>query len=230
MLEYEIEKTSQRKYAIIIGIAMIIMAVCAGFSYGFVQSSLVVKSDINATMNNISKSLALFHAEIFGWLLILLLDIIISWALYIFLKKINKDISLLAAIFRLFYSVILAVAISNLIFVSLMSSGSYSLESAKQLMLYINGFDKIWAFGLIIFGLHLLVTAYLVMKSKFIPKLLGILLIIASVSYLVINILKVFMPQYADITSTIESVLSFPMALGELSFGIWLIFKGGKNN
>lgn len=231
MSEYETEKISQRKAAVIIGITMLIMTICAGFAYGYVHSSLVVKEDATATMNLILQSISLFRAEIFSWLLILICDIIISWALYIFLKQIDNRLSLLGAWLRIAYSVILGIAISKLIFVTLLLSKDDFLASVQlknQLMLYLNAFNKIWSLGLIIFGFHLLVIAYLVLKSNFIPNFFGILLLIASFSYILIHLLHVFLPQYENTTVLLENILSLPMAVGELGFGIWLLIKGGK--
>ena len=87
---------SERKSAVIAGTSIIIMALAAFFSYGFVHESLVVTGDASTTYTNITTSISLFKGEIFGWLIILISDIIVAWALYIFLKPINKSLSLLA--------------------------------------------------------------------------------------------------------------------------------------
>lgn len=128
----------------------------------------------------------------------------------------------------------LGIAISNLIFVSLLLSGDNYLVFAQtdqlnaQVMLSLNAFNSIWSLGLIIFGLHLLIIAYLIIKSDFIPKFLGVLLFIASLSYVLIHSLHLFLPQYETTTMLIEKILSLPILVGELGFGIWLLIKGGK--
>lgn len=229
------ERISPRKAAVIVGITMIIIVLCAGFSYGFVHSSLVLKGNAAETVSQILQSLPLFRAEIFSWFLILVCDIIIAWALYIFMKPIDEHLALLGAWFRLIYSVILGIAISNLIVVSLLLSGDNYLAFTQigqlnaQVMLYLNVFDNVWSLGLIVFGLHLLIIAYLILQSEFIPKFLGILLLIASLSYVLIHSLHLFFPQYETTTLLIEKILSLPMAVGELGFGLWLLIKGGKS-
>ncbi|NPV91030.1 MAG: DUF4386 domain-containing protein [Firmicutes bacterium] len=228
------EKISLRKISLIIGTAMFIMAICSGFSYGVVHNSIFIKGDATATMSNILKSISLFRAEIFCWLIILLCDITVSWALYIYLRQVDKCLSLLGACFRLLYSAILGIAISNLIYILLLSSGDNYLAAIQpdqlkaQLMLYVNAFNNVWSFGLIIFGLHLFVIGYLVLSSNFIPRFLGILLLIASFSYIIIHSLHLFIPQYENTTVLFEKILSLPMAAGELGFGLWLLIKGGK--
>jgi hypothetical protein len=82
--------------------------------------------------------------------------------------------------------------------------------------------------GLIIFGGHLMIVGYLAFKSDIIPKVVSILLLMASISYIIIHLCYTFLPQYDGITTMLESILSVPMSLDELGFGIWLLFKGGK--
>lgn len=234
MLVFETEKTSLRRAALIAGITIFIIAICAGFSVGVVDSRLIIDGDATATMNNIKKSISLFQAGIFSWLIILICDIVISWALYIFLKQIDSSLSLLGAWFRLAYSAILGIAILNLVFVTILMSRDYQLLSNQTdqlkslLMLFVIAFHKMWSFGLIIFGVHLFIIGCLVMKSGFIPRILGILLLIASFSYMFIHIMHLFFTQYENTTRIFENILSLPMVLGELGLGIWMLVKGSK--
>ena len=234
MLVFETEKSTQKKLAIISGISIIVMAICAGFSYGFVHSSLIVKGDATASLNNISGSIGLFRAEILGWLIVFLLDILVSWALYFFLKQTDNSLALLAAWIRLSYTAILGIAITHLISITVLLNGDDSLLSIPldqlkiQLMYHINVFDKIWSLGLVIFGFHLLILGYVILKSDFIPKIVGILVLIASLCYVLIHSLHLFLPQIQNITLVLEHILSLPMAVGELVLGIWLLIKGGR--
>ncbi len=235
MTVFETEQIEQRRAAVIAGIAMLVMAGCAAFSAGFVSGGLIVKNDAGATVSNIFNALALFQGGIFGWLVILVSDIIVAWALYGFLKQVDSSMALLGAWFRLIYCAILGAAILNLIYVMLILSTNSAPavqpgQLNAQVMLFIDAFGKMWSFGLIVFGLHLLVIGKLVLKSGFIPKILGILLSIAAVSYIAVHSLHVFFPQAEQTTAIIERFLSLPMALGELAFGIWLLAKGGRTS
>jgi hypothetical protein len=71
---------SKRKSALTAGISLIIIALAAFFSYGFVHGSIVVQGDASATFNNIMSSNMLFKAGILGWLIILILDIVVAKA------------------------------------------------------------------------------------------------------------------------------------------------------
>lgn len=223
----------QRNSALTAGISLIIMAFAAFFSYGYVHESIVVQGDVNATFNNILSSNMLFKAEILGWLIILILDIVVAWGFYIFLKPINKSLSLLGAWFRLVYSAVLGIAIMNLLFVLILSNSpdyiSLNIDQVQALvMLFLEAFDVIWSVGLIIFGGHLLIVGYLTFKSNFIPKIISILLWIASIGYIGIHLSYTFLSQYDGVITIFEYIFTVPMILGELGFGIWLLVKGGK--
>ena len=89
-------------------------------------------------------------------------------------------------------------------------------------------FLKMWSLGLFVIGFHLTVTgigAFLISET---PNLLGFLLIIAGVGYSLIHGLENFVPQAMSFAASLEALLAIPMTVGELSFGIWLLLRGGK--
>ncbi|MGE7675260.1 DUF4386 domain-containing protein [Lysinibacillus sp. NPDC094403] len=225
--------SNRRKSALIGGTALIIMALAAFFSYGFVHENLVLHENASATFNNLKSSIRLFKAEIFGWIIILITDIIVTWAFYIFLEPINRSLALLAAWLRLTYTTILGIAILNLVFVLLLSNGTNNLtfnidQLQAHTMLFLEAFETIWAIDLIIFGGHLLVISYIAFKSSEIPKVISILLLIAAIGYIIINLCITFFSQYDVIISILKLIFNVPMVLGELGFGIWLLIRGGK--
>jgi len=228
------KETYQRKSALIGGTFILIMALVSFFSYGFVHGKLVVLDDATTTFNNLMSSKNLFKAEIFGWLIILISDILVTWAFYIFLKPIDKSLSLLGAFLRLTYAGILGIAILNLLFVVLLTNNTdylslLNMEQLKaQVMLFLDAFELIWSIGLIIFGGHLMIVGFLVFKSDIIPKFISILLLLASVGYIVVNLFKTFLPQFDRGIFILNIVFSIPMIAGELGFGIWLLIKGRK--
>lgn len=225
--------SNRRKSALIGGTALIILALVAFFSYGFVHENLVLQGDATATFNNLKSSNTLFKSEIFGWVIILITDIIVTWAFYTFLEPINRSLALLAAWLRLTYTTILGIAILNLVFVLLLSNGtgnfSFNIDQLQaHVMLFLNSFETIWAIGLIIFGGHLMVIGYIVFKSSEIPKVISTLLLLAAIGYITINVFIAFFSQYDEVISILKLIFNVPMILGELGFGIWLLIRGGK--
>ncbi|WP_105619082.1 DUF4386 domain-containing protein [Vallitalea okinawensis] len=223
-----------RQSAVIAGISLLIMTLAAFFSYGYIHSSLIISGDSIATLENLQASAGLFRAEILGWLIILILDIVVSWAFYIYLKPIQQGYSLLAAWLRLIYTAILAIAIANLVQVGTLINQSEQLFAssptalAPQIMIAVQTFESVWSLGLIIFGLHLLAIGLIALKTKKIPKVISILLTLAGISYILVHLLHGFFPKLDTITSILEMILSIPMIAGELGFGIWLLIRGGR--
>ncbi len=152
------ELSYQRRSALTAGISLLIMTLASFFSYGFVHGSLVVQGDAGATYNNIMSSINLFKGEVLGWVIIMLTDVLVTWAFYVFLQPLNKSLSLLGAWLRLIYTAILGIAIMDLIFVLLLSTrsvylSSFTVEQIQALMmLFLNAFESIWSVGLIVFG------------------------------------------------------------------------------
>ncbi|MDD9265597.1 DUF4386 domain-containing protein [Paenibacillus sp. GCM10023248] len=229
------ERTEQRKFALITGTSLMIMMVAAIFSYGIVHQSLQVQGDASTTLQNIISKHLLLHAEILGWIIILICDIVAAWSLYVFLKPVDPNLSLLAAWLRLAYAALLGIAIMNLIYLQLVTSNPADCQSFVtidqlhgQVLLNLRAFDSMWSVGLIVFGGHLLIVGILTLQSKTMPKWIGVLMCAAAVSYFIIHVGKIMLPAHSDIMMILERVLIVPMTAGELGFGIWLLFRGGK--
>jgi len=92
----------------------------------------------------------------------------------------------------------------------------------------VEAFQQTWSVGLVIFGIHLVLLGYLAFRSGFVPKIWGILLVIAGLCYLFSHGLPLLWPGYSTIKTTVEGILMLPMIVGELGFAIWLVAKGGK--
>ncbi|OJV65135.1 MAG: hypothetical protein BGO41_00815 [Clostridiales bacterium 38-18] len=225
------------------GISLILMALISFFAYGYAHSSLIVTGDAEATLSNLSASKGLFTGEIIGWGFIWLTDLIVTWGLCTYFKPINKNhrasspqilpqtrlwlkknLSMVAAGFRLVYTVMLGIGILSLISASRMIDGGNSAD----IMAKINQFDQIWSLGLILFGVHLFLTGLLALKSVGLPKLISYLVLIAGVSYTLVHMLYNFTPNLTDMTQTLEMILMLPMAIGELSLAAWLLIKGAS--
>jgi hypothetical protein len=153
--------------------------------------------------------------------------VLVAWALYVLLRPVKPSVSLLTAWFRLVYAVMALVALQNMVTVlRLLDSPDYltlfgSDQLHAQVELLLNSFRYEWTIGLIIFGIHLGMLGYLVYRSGYIPKILGILLAIAGFGYLIYYLSPYLLPT-AD--------LGFLMItfFGELVFMLWLLIRGWK--
>ena len=218
---------SLRKAALVAGWGLLIMTIFAVFAIYFVFQNLIVPGDATTTANNIMASEMLFRIGICSILIVLICDVVVAWALYVFLKQVNKSLSLLAAWLRLVYAAMLGIGLLNLVIVLILLSGANYLavfetdQLHAQVLLFLNAFNDVWALGLIVFGFHLVTLGYLVFKSNYIPKVLGVLLILAGFSYLIDYFGKFLFPNF-------DVPISMVLGWGELIFMFWLLFKGGK--
>jgi len=218
---------SLRKAAIVAGFGLLIMTIFAIFAEFFVRQSLIVPGDAATTANNIMANELLFRSGICSFIIVIILDVVVAWALYVLLKPVNKSLSLLTAWFRLVYATIFGIALANLFSVLLLLNGADYLtvfetdQLHAQVMSFLNAFSYGWDIGFVFFGLHLFVLGYLVFKSGYIPRILGVLLIIAGLGYLIDSFGKFLLPNY-------DATIAQFTFIGELLLMLWLLFKGVK--
>lgn len=218
---------NNRSYALFGGISLLAMAVLAGFAFGFAHNQIIIDQDPQGTFEQLTRHTGLFRAEIFAWVLILVLDVLVAWSLFQFFEQANPGKSRRMGWLRLIYSGMLATAIYGLVNVlPWLHAGEMSATNAQMAWVSVMSFENMWSISLIVFGLHLADLAGLVTKHA--SKIWGVLLWIAAGGYVLINTLKLLLVGTAFPADMIEMVLSLPMALGEIGLAVWLIVKGGK--
>jgi len=212
----------QRTNAILTGYSLILMAVVAGFSIGYVFPKFFDVKQHVITLMNLQENMQLYTSMLIGIVVVIILDILVSWTIYQFFKHDNKKVALISFVLRILYSAIFGVATYFLI------ANLQQVNDNELLNRNFNSFEAAWTLGLIVFGFHLLAVGILMKAHRNIPKALWILALIAGGSYVLVHILKLAFPQLSGFTETLSNVLALPMAFGELSLAIWLIIKGGK--
>jgi len=218
-------KTSLRAAALVAGFSLLVMVVAAPFVELFAYPKLVVSGNADETIKNITTNKGLFLYVIFGYLLTFICDVVVAWALYILLKPVNEQLSLLTALFRWIYTVIALVALLNLVTVfRILNTPDYSTVFQPnalnaQIMFLLKSFKSSWYFGFVFFCIHLILLGYLIIKSGYVPGILGILLIITGVGYLLTT-----MKPY--LFSNVNIDFAKYTFYGELVFMLWLLIKG----
>ena len=159
-----------RQAALTAGIAYLLMPVTLAEFY--INPKVLVPGNIEQTAQNIVAHGRLFSLAILCYLITLILDVIVAWALYILLAPVNKAVSLLTAWFRLIYTAIALMGLLNLTNVYrllhtpdyLTAFGSGPLHA--QAMLLLNSYRYDWSVSLVIFGIHLGLLGYLIYRSS----------------------------------------------------------------
>lgn len=221
---------SIRQAAVVAGVSSVVMFFAAMLAEFYARQGLMTPNDANTTAYNITHNPLAFRVGIFGFLIVLICDVLVCWALYIFLSPVNKSLSLLAAIFRLVYTTIFGAALLNLVTgFRLLTNIHYAIGVNNQAFNLFHAFDDGWAIGLVFFGIHLFLLAYLIIKSEFIPKIIGVLLFMASLAYLIDNLAKLLLADYQTYKTLLTIMVATPSIIGEVGFAIWLLVKGRKS-
>ncbi|WP_372367792.1 DUF4386 domain-containing protein [Candidatus Uabimicrobium sp. HlEnr_7] len=212
------------KLAKITGWSLILMALISGFSVGYAYQELYQPEQFSLLKDNLAQNIGLYKYMLVGILLILILDLLVSYTLFIYFKNDNKKISLVSAILRIIYTVIFGVATYYL-------TNNLNINKVDNQLIQNNFqlFQSIWSVGLIVFGVHIVLVGILMKLHKRILKILWCLTLIAGMSYIVVHFIKLNNP-HSELADTLEMILALPMALGELGLAIWLLIKGGKEH
>jgi Domain of unknown function (DUF4386) len=227
-------EVSPRQAARIAGYGYLAIFVLAIFANFFVRERLVEPGDAAATASNIVGSEALFRLGLVSFLVVFVLDLVIAWALYVLFRPQSRDVSLLTAWFRLVYTALLGVALVFLFLVLQLLSGAGYLTAFEagqldaQVTLFLEGFNSAWLIGLLCFGIHLALLGSLVLTSGDIPKVLGVLLILAGAGYVIDTLANALLANYGDYETAFMLIVAVPSVIGELAFTIWLLLRGGK--
>jgi len=228
LITERITEPSPQVYARIGGVLYLIIIVIGFCSEFFVRNTLVVSGDITSTANNIKASESLWRISIAGDLILLVCSVALTLILFVLLSPVNTNLALLAAFFNLVEFPIEAVSKLFLLAALFLSGNADYLKGFEphQLHALANISLKLHDYGfgidLVFFGFACLVYGYLLFRSDYFPKALGILMTIAGLSYLTNSFTLILGPAYA---ARISVILVLAL-IGELSLCLWLMIKG----
>ncbi len=216
---------SIKKTARSAGVPYLIAVPLAIFSAMVVPPNLIVPGDAATTANNIMGSEGLFRIGIVSMLIVQIVYILKPLILYKLLKPVNKNHALLMLILGLVAVPITMLNELNQIVPLLLLSGADYLTAftADQLQALVPLFLDLRVQGVsilyIFWGLWLFPMGYLIFKSGYIPKILGILLIIAGFGYLIEFVLFFLFPH-------LNASIKMFTFWGEVLLPLWLLIKG----
>ena len=209
-----------------VAVFVFLIIFCLGMSAElFIRPDIIVPGDAATTVNNIMASESLFRLSLVSDLIRQIFMMLLPLVLYKLLKPVNKDIALLMVIFALVGVPITMLNELNHFAALLLSSGADYLTAfeADQLHALVTFFLDLREYGTFIpqvFSLWLLLLGYLVFKSGFLPRILGILLIIGGLCYPIQAVLFFLLPNF---DAMIFGLFAF---IGEFLFYLWLLIKG----
>jgi hypothetical protein len=218
--------THIQTYARVAGILFLISFLGGAFGEFYVPSSLIVSGDPAATFNNITSHEWLFRLGFAGYLLEGLCDTALSLLLYVLLKPVHRNLALLSAFLGLISTALFAVAemfffsgpilLNNPVFLQTFSRDQVSALSYLFIRIY--GFGA--ALFMVFYGSASLIRGYLIYRSGYLPRFLGVLLGVAGVGFILKNFTLVLAPAYSS------DFLLLPAPLTVLVLTLWFLFKG----
>jgi hypothetical protein len=212
--------------ALIAGYGLLLMAVLAGLATFGVLERLVTDGDPSRTTSDILAAFRSFQLAILALFGVAVLDVVLAWVLWAFFDRVHHTVAVLAAWCRGLYAVVFAVAISQLVAAArLLADGRLRAQADLQLqsevLTQIQQFDDIWSLGLGLFGIHLLLIGWLAFRSGYVPRFIGVLVLIAGMGYLVDSFGGLLSPTYA------LALASFTF-IGEIVFMAWLLLFAAR--
>ena len=221
--------SSPQLYARIGGVLYLLIIIIGGFGELFVRDKLIVSGDPTATAANIRSMESLWRFHIAAELFLLICAVALLMIFFVLLRPVSRDLALLAVFFNL-VSIGLEAATTLYLLVALFPLGNAGyLKAFAPEQLYVmaslslrshsNGFGV----SLIFFGCFCLIIGYLIFRSGYFPKILGVLMQIAGLSYLANSFALVLAPALAN---RLFPGILLPAFVGEASLCLWLLVNG----
>ena len=223
--------TSQRKAVRVAGFMFLFSLIVPLLNWTFVLSKLIVVENVIATANNIMANELLFRIGITIELIMSVGLIVLALALYIILKPVNKNLALLALLWKLAEAIIGAVIVLvSFIALQILNGDAYlTVFTPEQLQVpvgfLLNAHTAIYSIPMVFLGLDMIVFSYLFLKSKYIPRILAGFGILSFALIFIHALMYIIAPKYAAMLIS-QIIFYAPSGLFEIIIGIWLLSKG----
>ena len=228
-MENSTARFSPRAYARVGGVLYLIIIAAGLFAEAFVRNKVVVPADAVATATNITAHETLFRLGIAADLATFLCAVALTMILYVLLKPVNRNLASLMVFFNLVQDAVGGINVLNSYKALQLLGGADYLKvfSPEQLQamafLSLKAHSVGFGVALTFFGFSCAALGYLIFKSGFFPKLLGILMGVAGLCYLINSFALILSPAVAG---ALFPWVLFPAFIGELSLALWLTLKG----
>ena len=216
------------------GVFYLIVVVTGIFSLAYVPSKLIVWDDAAKTFQQIAESQTLFRMSLVSSAICYVAFLLLPFILYRLLDSVNEIAAKLMIILSVVSVPISMLNLQNKYAVLTFINGTNYLKNLdasqiySQMMLLLENYDKGILILHIFWGLWLFPFGFLVYKSGFLPKILGVLLMLGCGGYLVNFVGNTMFENFGG--SLISNIASKPAALGEIGTCFWLLIRGINDN
>jgi hypothetical protein len=223
---------SKKTQARIAGLLYLVVVITGMFSLAYVPKQLFIYDNPELTFKNITSNESLFRLGIASSVICYTAFLLLPIALHRLLKRVNEfysKVMMLLAIASVpisFYNLHNKYSILSIIGISKKGNSQAGSELTEQVMMYLNQYDNGIFITTLFWGLWLLPFGYLVFKSGFLPKILGILLMFGCFGYVINFFGNTLSGDYSSYG--ISTYLRFLPAIAEIGTCLWLLIIGTK--
>ena len=202
-------------------LALFVLGIFANF---LALSPVLQPGDAAGTAAALQDSETSFRLGAVAFLGIFVIDVVVAWALWVLFRPVHRDLSLLAAWFRLTYTVVLGAALGFLYAALWLTGTPGALGEANDdaVLLALQTFDFTWVAGLAAFGAHLVVLGVLMLKARG-PRWIAWLLLAAGVAYVGDTVAHLLLSDYEASADLLLVLVAVPSVIGEMSLAVWLL-------
>ena len=224
-----VQTVSPQVYARTGGVLYLIIIAAGIFGELFARGPLIVSGNASATASHIVGSISLWRAGIAGDLVMHMCDIGLMLVFYVLLSPVNRNIALFALLSNLVQTSVLVANKLNLLIPTFLLGNAEYLKALPpeqlQALAYVSvkTHDYGFGLGLIYFGMTCIALGYLITRSGYLPKVLGIGMYLAGVCYLINSFTLVLAPELAP---RLFPAILLPPFIGELAVALWLLVRG----
>ena len=226
MVESEIQRQmNPNKIARLAGFLYVMLIPLGVFGILYIPNNLIIPGDMAATAVLIKEHEMTFRLSVLSALAVQLVNLVLVVLLYKLLKPINKNYAALMVICILVAAPIAMLNELNFLAMLLLINGNEYLmaftgDQVNAVMLFLFDLHELGIqVASIFWGLWLLPMGYLIFKSGYLPKFIGVLLIIAATGYLIDSVNSFLFPN-------VGIQFSEFLFLGEILIAFWLMIKG----
>jgi len=199
------------------------LAITTGVSYlvifftAILANFLMLESLLQAPLETIQQQPQLVRWGTLAFMITVVFDVVVAWTLYELYP--THLLSKLSTLFRMMHAGIMGIAIFALPL-------ALKATTAAEVLHQVDIFNTTWLIGLFFFGIHLILLGRIIGQ----PRIIAFFLVVAGIMYMVDTGAHFLMPNYETYASIFLALVAIPSIIGEMSFSIWLLIRGGKEN
>lgn len=214
------------------GLGYLVIFISGFFANFFILEGLVVEGDIASTTINFQNNIEAFQRGLLSFGIMVAVDILLALPLYVLLNDTHRRLAQFSSWIRLINGTVFGLALMRLTeisglfdYPSIMRNASPG-ELQESVMTILNSFEATWDFALILFGIHLVILGYLLVRSASFPRWIGYLITLAGLTYMADSTVRLVRGEGQAIGEILEVSVLAAGILGEFSLTLFLLFKG----